>query len=156
MRLDNISNGDLMNEIQNTGPTAGGGGLGWMPVAVTFIIISAALGGILIVGELNQTNLDSIEITATITLDYGNGTRVTENITTTNYTAFGFLEAMVGFDDIDATYYPSFDSWLINSVNGVDIVECQVFCVYLYFFDSHYFLSSAILALELDSSQAKL
>jgi len=107
-----------MTEIEETGP-AGGGGLGWMPIAVTFIIISAALGGMMIVGELNEPNLEQMTVTATIKINYGNGTTLTDEITTGNYTAFGFLEASVGFGNINATYYEMFESWLINEINGI-------------------------------------
>lgn len=108
-----------MTEIKETGPAADSGGLGWMPVAVTFMIISAALGGILIVGELNEPDLEPMTVAATININYGNGTTLTEELTTSNYTAFGFLEAFVGYGNINATYYEMFDSWLINTINGV-------------------------------------
>jgi len=111
-------------EITGTNPESGGlapgsGGLGWKPIAMVFIIVSAALGGILVYGQLTEPNFEPMDITATINIDYGNGTVATHTITTDNYTAFGFLEAVVGFENIDATYYESFNSWLINSINGV-------------------------------------
>ena len=112
------------SETTGTNQESGGlapenGGLGWKPIAMVFMIVRAALGGILVYGQLTEPNFEPMDVTATIKIDYGNETVVTDTVTTDNYTAFGFLEASVGYGNIDATYYEAFNSWLINGINGV-------------------------------------
>ncbi len=107
-----------MSDENITGPAADAR-LGWRPIAVLFIVISAALGGMLAYGKLTESHFQPMEVSATVEINYGNGTILAENITTDNYTAFGFLEAAVGHENIDATYYESFGSWLINGINGI-------------------------------------
>ena len=115
-------------ENTNTGITSGpaqAGGLGWMPIAVVFIIISAALGGMVAYDKFLTPGLDEDFVTATVRVDYGNGTVSSEVVATGNYTALGMLEEVVGHENLDMTHYQGM-GWLVNKINGIgngDAVE---------------------------------
>jgi hypothetical protein len=115
-----MSNGDYMSDTEATGPSAGAEEprLGWMPVAVAFIVISAALGGVLAFNVIMEPNLDESEVTATIIIDFGNGTVDSKTVTTLNYTVLGLLEEKVGFWNLDMTHYEGL-GWLVNGIDGV-------------------------------------
>ncbi len=53
-------------------------------------------------------------VTATISIDYGNGTVLSEEIGSDNNTALGLLYSFVGEDNVDAT-----DMGFVNSINGI-------------------------------------
>jgi hypothetical protein len=90
----------------------------WKPLALALIIISGALGGLFVMAELNNMQLKNAEVTINLKIDYGNGTVESETITTTNYTPMGVLEAVVGNENIQATYYEGM-GWLVDGINGV-------------------------------------
>lgn len=90
----------------------------WKPLALALIIISGALGGLFVMAELNNMQLKNAEVTINLKIDYGNGTVESETITTTNYTPMGVLVAVVGNENIQATYYEGM-GWLVDGINGV-------------------------------------
>jgi hypothetical protein len=110
-----------MNQNIGAGPpsSASGGGLGWMPIAVVFIVMSAALGGILVFNIITEPNLGMVEVTVTLNIDYGNGSVDSSTITAVNHTALGILEAKVGIENLDMTHYEGL-GWLVNGMNGVE------------------------------------
>jgi hypothetical protein len=109
-----------MTQNTDAGPPASAsGGLGWMPIAVVFMVISAALGGILVYNTITEPNLGEARVTVTLNIDYGNGSVDSSTITTVNYTALGILEEKVGIENLDMTHYEGL-GWLVNGINGVE------------------------------------
>ncbi|MDO9537205.1 MAG: DUF4430 domain-containing protein [Thermoplasmata archaeon] len=62
--------------------------------------------------------VDKSGISITVRIDYGNGTVAEEIVTTSNYTALGALEAMVGHGNLDMTDHGGLGI-LVNGINGV-------------------------------------
>lgn len=88
-----------MNKNEETGPAAGGSGPGLLPLVVVAIVVAAAVGGFIAYQEFLRP--DPNRVTATITVDYGNGTALTDEITCNNNTPLGLLREFVGEDNIE-------------------------------------------------------
>lgn len=70
-----------------------------MPIIVVAIVVVAAIGGIYLMNELGEPDLDTNEISATLIIDYGNGTIETYNVTTANNSVPGLLDEAIGADN---------------------------------------------------------
>jgi hypothetical protein len=100
LSLDNISNGVEMSEDEETGPAAstGDSGPGLLPFVVVVIVVVAGIGGFIAYQEFLKP--DPNRVTATITVDYGNGTVLTDEITCNNNTPLGLLKTFVGEENL--------------------------------------------------------
>ncbi len=72
--------------------------LGWMPMVIVALVIGAAIGGIILMQEMNKVEINPDEISVTLIIDYGNGDVEWHNVTTTNNTLPGVLAASIGDD----------------------------------------------------------
>ena len=93
------------------------------PIIVIFILFGTAIqtGIITIQSPDQQNNLDNgREITANVIIDFGNETIMSYNISTVNATVYGCLleAATQGNLNVKTTYYPSFDSMLIDAIGS--------------------------------------
>jgi hypothetical protein len=116
-RLDNISNGDEMsdgNDIQKSSGQEVASGPGIMPIIVVAIVIMAALGGMFAYNEFLKP--EPALVTATIKIDFGNGTVLTEEIGSDNNTALGLLRTYVGEENVLD------NSGFVTSINGIETV----------------------------------
>jgi len=104
--------GVCMNE-ENEG--ASNSGLGIKPLIVVAIIIIASVAGIFAYNEFLKP--EPALVTATISIDYGNGTALTEEIGSDNNTALGLLITYVGSENVMA------DAGFVSSINGVATVD---------------------------------
>ncbi|HDO19251.1 MAG TPA: DUF4430 domain-containing protein [Thermoplasmatales archaeon] len=89
--------------------------------------ISAIVLLILVVGVLQfmggQISDETLPITASVFIDFGNGTSLSfTNITTCNATVFGLLleAAKMGNFSVKYTYYGEYDSMFVDSIAGVE------------------------------------
>ena len=81
----------------------------------------------------NDKNIETLEeVTATIIIDFGNGTTNTYEIKTTNATAYGFLmeAAKLGGYDVKTTYYSTYDSLLIESISDIENGKDNKYWIY--------------------------
>jgi len=92
-------------------------GPGLTPILVTIVVVAAAIGGFIVYNEMMKPDLDNGEITVQVSVDFGNGTVLSDSVTTNNSTALGVLEKMVGYDNLDVSYGAS--GAFINGINGV-------------------------------------
>lgn len=78
----------------------------------------------------NTGNLE--EITATITINFGNGTIKTHEIKTTNNTAYTLLmqTAKIEGYSIKTTYYAIYDSFLIESISNIENGQDNKYWIY--------------------------
>ncbi|MDD4307384.1 MAG: DUF4430 domain-containing protein [Thermoplasmata archaeon] len=83
------------------------------PIIVAVIVISAAVGGIFIVNEIQNPDIVSNEITAVLIIDYGNGTSEQYEVTTQNNSVPGLLDEAIG----NSSYI------MKRSVEGVDYIH---------------------------------
>ena len=88
---------------------------GMMPLIVVAIVIIAAVGGIFAYNEFLKP--EPALVTATISIDFGNGTVLTEEIGSDNNTALGLLYTYVGQENVDASM------GFVNSINGIETVD---------------------------------
>ena len=97
--MDNISNGDVMNEKTEG---ASSSGLGIKPLIVVAIVIIASVAGIFVMNNLMEPDIVPNEISATLVIDYGNGTVEWYNVTTVNNSVPGILAEAIGAENIEA------------------------------------------------------
>ena len=78
----------------------------------------------------NTGNLE--EITATITINFGNGTIKTNEIKTTNNTVYTLLmqTAKIEGYSIKTTYYAIYDSFLIESISNIENGQDNKYWIY--------------------------
>ena len=93
------------------------------PIIVIFILFGTAIqtGIITIKAPEQQNDIDDVrEITAMVIFDFGNETIMSYTISTPNATVYGCLleAATLGNLNVKTTYYPSFDSILIDAIGG--------------------------------------
>ena len=67
-------------------------GLGIKPLIVVMIVVIASVAGILVMNNLMEPDIDPNEISATLVIDYGNGTVEWYNVTTVNNSVPGLLD----------------------------------------------------------------
>lgn len=116
--MDNISNRGLIMENNNTGITSGPartGGLGWMPIVVVAILIAAGVGGFIAYQEFLKP--EPVLVTATVSIDYGNGTVLTDEISCNNNTPLGLLITFVGEDNVVES------GGYVTAINGIQTVD---------------------------------
>jgi hypothetical protein len=87
-----------MTDEEISGPAAGGN-LGWKPIVIVAIVVVAGVGGFIAYEEFLKP--DPAMVTATISIDYGNGTVLTEEISCNNNTPLGLLKSFVGEDNVE-------------------------------------------------------
>ena len=100
-----------MTENENTG-SAAGAGLGWKPIVVVAIIILGAVGGIFVYQEYLKP--DPALVRATISVNYGNGTVLTDEISCNNNTPLGLLKEFVGEENVVES------GGFVTAINGID------------------------------------
>ncbi len=71
-------------------------GLGLKPLIVVAVVIVVAIAGIFIMKELGKVEIDPNEVSATLTIDFGNGNIEEYTVTTVNNTLPGILSASIG------------------------------------------------------------
>ena len=83
-----------------------------------------------IINDKNTKNLG--ETTATIIIDFGNGTTNEFDIKTTNATVYGLLmeAAKLGEYDVKTTYYSTYDSLLIESISNMENGQDNKYWIY--------------------------
>ena len=85
-------------------------------------------------GCIDQNNNDGTneEITATVTIDFGNGTIDTYEVKTKNNTVYDFLiqAAKKAGYDVKATYYGLYDSMFIDSIANVENGQDNKYWIY--------------------------
>lgn len=103
-----------MNETEATDPRDGAAGSkpGLMSIMVVVIVIVAAIGGYIAYQELLKPDPD--RVTATISIDYGNGTVISEEITCNNNTPLGLLKEFVGEENVEDS------GGYVTSINGIE------------------------------------
>ena len=90
----------------------------YVTIAGLILLVTASIGCV----QVGKNELKLEEVTATVYIDFGNGTVWKfENITTKNSTVYGSLleAARQGNFAVDATYYGAWDSVFVNSIAGV-------------------------------------
>ena len=95
-----------------------------IPLIVIIVLFVSAVGlGVVTVGPFNSNSLSDQQnertiTSATIIIDYGNGTITSYAVYTKNNTVYGFLmeAARIGGFDVKTTYYSSFDSLLVDTI----------------------------------------
>ena len=90
-------------------------GLGIKPLIVVALVIIAAVAGIFAYNEFLKP--EPALVTATITIDYGNGTVISEEIGSDNNTALGLLITYVGEENVDASM------GFVNAINSVATID---------------------------------
>lgn len=90
-----------MTDVEVTGPaaSAGGSGLGWMPIAVVAIVVVACVGGIIAYQEFLKP--EPALVTANISINFGNETVLAEEISCDNNTPLGLLKTFVGEENVE-------------------------------------------------------
>lgn len=88
-------------------------GLGIKPLILVAIVIIASVAGILLMNKFMEPDIDPNEISATVVIDYGNGTVEWFNVTTVNNSVPGMLDEAIGQDNYN----------LIRSEYGVDYIR---------------------------------
>jgi hypothetical protein len=99
-------------DTQKSAVHTAGTGPGFLPILVVAIVIIAAVGGIFAYNEFLKP--EPALVTATIKIDFGNGTVLTEEIGSDNNTALGLLRTFVGEENIEVTEFG-----FINSINSI-------------------------------------
>jgi hypothetical protein len=97
------------------GQTPAKSGPGMMPIIVVAIVIIAAVGGIFAYNEFLRP--EPALVTATITIDFGNGTVLTKEIGSDNNTALGLLRTYAGEENVEDV------GGFVTSVNGISTVD---------------------------------
>ena len=70
-------------------------------MVIVALVIGAAIGGIILMQDMNKVEIDPNEVSATLVIDYGNGDVEWYNVTTVNNTLPGVLSASIGDDRYD-------------------------------------------------------
>ncbi len=103
---------DIVDSKTQVVPKAGPG---IMPLMVVTIVIIAAVGGIVAYNEFLKP--EPALVTATISIDYGNGTVFTEEIGSDNNTALGLLRTFVGEENVQDA------GGFVTTINGISTVD---------------------------------
>jgi hypothetical protein len=90
-------------------------GPGPLPLIIVVVVVIAAVGGILAYNEFLKP--EPALVTATIKIDFGNGTVLTEEVGSDNNTALGLLRTYVGEENLEES------GGFIVSIYGVDSVD---------------------------------
>jgi len=98
-----------------TKPAGQATGPGLLPILVLAIVVIAAVGGILLYNEFLKP--EPALVTATIRIDFGNGTVMEDEIGSDNNTALGLLRAFAGEENVADS------GGFITSIYGVDSVD---------------------------------
>lgn len=104
---------DGKDDSQGQAGQASGPGL--LPIVAVAIVIMAAVGGMFVYSEFLKP--EPALVTATVSIDYGNGTVVSEDIGSDNNTALGLLRAYVGEANVQDS------GGFVTSINGVATVD---------------------------------
>ncbi len=96
-------------------PTPPKSGPGLMPLIVVAIIVIATIGGIFAYNEFLKP--EPALVTATISIDFGNGTVLSKEIGSDNNTALGLLRTYVGEANVQDA------GGFVISINGVATVD---------------------------------
>ena len=88
---------------------------GIKPLIVVAIVIIVSIAGIFAYNEFLKP--EPALVTATISIDYGNGTVISEEIGSDNNTALGLLITYAGSENVIA------DAGFVSSINGIAIVD---------------------------------
>lgn len=96
--MDNISNGDVMNEEVKE---ASSSKPGIKPLIVVAIVVIVSIAGIFVMNNLMEPDIEPNSVSVFLSIDYGNGTAEWYNITTTNNSVPGVLAEAVGADNIE-------------------------------------------------------
>ena len=94
---------------------ASSSGLGIKPLIVVAIVIIVCVAGIFAYNEYLKP--EPALVTATISIDFGNGTVLSEEIGSDNNTALGLLRTFMGSENVLA------DGGFVSSINGVTTVD---------------------------------
>jgi len=97
-----------MSEKEGASP-----GLGWKPIVVVAVVIIVAIAGIFLVREMSKVEIDPNEVSATLKIDFGNGTIEEYEVTTVNNTIPGILSASIGAGEFEVG----------RSIEGVAFIE---------------------------------
>ena len=96
---------------------------------VTALFISGFVGalslGVITIGKektIVKYNSNAAPVTATITIDYGDDTILSKEITSKNNTVYGFLMELGNIEgfNVKATYYGQFDSLFVDSISSYE------------------------------------
>ena len=90
-------------------------GPGIKPLIVVAIVVIVGIAGIFAYNEFLKP--EPALVTATVTIDFGNGTVLTEEIGSDNNTALGVLQSFVGPENVGA------EAGFVSSIYGVETVE---------------------------------
>jgi hypothetical protein len=104
-----------VNDVQKAAPQAAKSGPGIIPILIVAIVIFAAVGGIFAYNEFLKP--EPALVTATITIDYGNGTVLNKEIGSDNNTALGLLRTFVGAENVQDS------GGFVTAVNGIQTVD---------------------------------
>ena len=88
---------------------------GLMPILVVALVIVASITGIFAYNEFLKP--EPALVTAIITVDFGNGTVLEEEIGSDNNTALGLLYTFVGEENVEA------EGGFVSSINGVETID---------------------------------
>jgi hypothetical protein len=82
-------------------------------IALVAVLVIAGLAGVLMMNKIMEPDIDPDAVSATLVIDYGNGTVEWHNVTTTNNSVPGMLREAVGPDNLR----------LNRSIEGVLFIE---------------------------------
>jgi hypothetical protein len=88
---------------------------GWVPIVVVTVVVLAAVGGIVAYQWFLEP--ESELITATISVDFGNGTSLNKEISCDNNTPLGLLRTMAGEENVEES------GGFVSSIMGVGSVD---------------------------------
>jgi len=69
-------------------------------IALVAVLVIAGLAGVLMMNKIMEPDIDPDAVSATLVIDYGNGTVEWHNVTTTNNSVPGMLGEAVGPDNL--------------------------------------------------------
>lgn len=98
---------------KDAGPTESGPGI--LPIILVTCVVLAAVSGMIVYTEFIKP--EPALVTATISIDYGNGTVVSGEIGSDNNTALGLLKAYAGKDNVQDA------GGFVTTINGVTTVD---------------------------------
>lgn len=94
-----------------------------IPIFFVVLLFLEGINAGIIIFETPKKNIEG-KVTATIKIDFGNNITYSKELTLINATVFDFLLELENSGDIkvNATYWKSFDSFVINSIkyNGIN------------------------------------
>ena len=100
---------------------ASGSGPGIKQAIVVAIIVIGAIGGIIIMNNLMEPDIDPNEISATLVIDYGDGIVEWYNVTTVNNSVPGLLAEAIGADNYNLNR-SDFGVDYIFKINGILLI----------------------------------